>query len=97
MKTKIRPLADKVLIKRMEAESTTKGGIYLPETAKEKPRRGEIIALGDGKLLSDGKRSEFQVKVGDVVLFSPYGGTEIKVDGEEYLIMEEADIMAEIG
>ena len=91
---KIRPLADKVLIKRVEAESVTKGGIVLPDTAKEKPRRGEVISIGDGKLLEDGKRSEFQVKPGDMVLFAAYGGTEIKVDGEELMIMDESDIMA---
>jgi chaperonin GroES len=94
---KVKPLADKVLIKRLEAESTTKGGIVLPETAKEKPRRGEIISMGDGKLLKDGTRSEFQVKTGQIVLFSSYGGTEIKVDGQEFLIMDEADILAILG
>ena len=94
---KLRPLADKVLIKRVEAEAVTTGGIVLPESAKEKPRRGKIIALGDGKLLDNGKRSEFQVKVGDTVLFTSYGGTEIKVDGEELLIMEESDILAILG
>ena len=94
---KIKPLADKVLIKRLEAESTTKGGIVLPDTAKEKPRRGKIVSLGDGKSLKDGTRSKFQVKVGEIVLFTSYGGTEIKVDGEELLIMDEADILAVIG
>ncbi len=90
----IRPLADKVLIKRLEAEAVTKGGIVLPDSAKEKPRRGEIVSLGDGRLLDDGSRSDFQVKVGDEVLFSAYGGTEIKVGSEEYLIMEESEILA---
>ncbi len=94
---KIRPLADKVLIKRLEAETKTKGGIVLPDTAKEKPRRGKVVRLGDGKLLESGQRSAFQVKEGDVVLFSSYGGTEIKVDGEEFLIMDESDIMAILG
>ncbi len=94
---KIRPLQDKVLIKRLEAESTTKGGIVLPESAKEKPRRGNIVSLGDGKLLENGERSDFQVKVGDEVLFSSYGGTEIKLDGDDFLIMEESDILAVIG
>ena len=93
-KMKIRPLADKVLIKRLEAETKTKGGIVLPDSAQEKPRRGKVISLGDGKLLDNGQRSEFQVKVGDIVLFSSYGGTEIKLDGQEYLIMDESDIMA---
>jgi chaperonin GroES len=94
---KIRPLADKVLIKRLEAETKTKGGIVLPDSAKEKPRRGKVLALGDGKLLDSGKRSEFQVKVGDLVLFTSYGGTELKVDGEEVLIMDESDILAIVG
>ena len=94
---KIRPLADKVLIKRLEAEAVTKGGIVLPDSAKEKPQRGKVISLGDGKPLEDGTRAPFQVKVDDIVLFSSYGGTEIKVDGEDYLIMEESDIMAVIG
>jgi len=91
---KIRPLADKVLIKRLEAENMTKGGIVLPDSAKEKPRRGKVVSLGDGKLLDDGTRSEFQVKKNDLVLFTSYGGTEIKIDGEEYLIMDETDILA---
>ena len=91
---KIRPLADKVLIKRLEAENMTKGGIVLPDSAKEKPRRGKVVSLGDGKLLDDGTRSEFQVKKNDLVLFTSYGGTEIKIDGEEYLIMDESDILA---
>jgi len=94
---KVRPLADKVIIKRLEAEEKTKGGLFLPDTAKEKPQRGTIIAVGDGKLLDDGTRAAFQVKKGDVVLFSTYGGTEIKVDGENYLVMEESDILAVIG
>ena len=91
---KIRPLAEKVLVKRLEAENTTKGGIVLPDSAKEKPRKGEIVSLGDGKLLDDGSRSEFQVKKGDIVLFSSYGGTEIKFEGTEYLIMDETEILA---
>ncbi len=91
---KIRPLADKVLIKRLEAENVTKGGIVLPDSAKEKPRKGKVVSLGDGKLLDDGSRSEFQVKVNDLVLFTSYGGTEIKIDGEEFLIMDETDILA---
>jgi chaperonin GroES len=94
---KIRPLADKVLIQRLEAETMTAGGIVLPDSAKEKPRRGKVVSLGDGKLLDDGSRSEFQVKVGDEVLFTSYGGTEVKIDGEEYMIMEESDILAILG
>jgi len=91
---KLRPLADKVLIERLEAETKTKGGIVIPDTAQEKPRKGKIISLGQGKLLEDGSRSDFQVKVGNVVLLSSYGGTEIKIDDKEYLILEESDIMA---
>jgi len=91
---KIRPLGEKVLIKRVEAEEMTRGGIVLPDSAKEKPRRGTILAIGDGKVLDDGSRAKFQVKTGDVVLFSSYGGTEIKVDGEEYMLMDESDVLA---
>ena len=91
---KIRPLADKVLVQRVEAESVTAGGIVLPDTAKEKPQRGKIISVGDGKLLDDGSRSKIQLKKGDSVLFTSYAGTEIKLDGKEYLIMSESDIMA---
>ncbi len=93
---KIRPLGDKVLVKRVEAESKTAGGIVLPDTAKEKPQRGEIVAVGEGKMLENGTRKEVQVKKGDTVLFTSYAGTEIKVDGKEYLIMDESDIMAVI-
>ncbi len=93
-KLKIRPLGDKVLVKRVEAEGRTSGGIVLPDTAKEKPKRGVVQAVGDGKLLETGKRSELQVKKGDEVLFTSYGGTEIKIDGEEYLILGEEDILA---
>lgn len=91
---KLRPLADKVLVKRLEAEGTTKGGIVLPDSAKEKPKRGKIVSLGNGKLLKDGTRSKFQVKVGNTVLFTSYAGTEIKIAGEEFLIMDDSDIMA---
>ena len=91
---KVRPLGDKVLVKRLEAEEKTKGGIVLPDTAKEKPKRGKIIAVGEGKLLEDGKRSELQVKKGDEVIFTSYAGTEIKIDGNEYLIMEEDNLLA---
>ncbi|MHC4186374.1 MAG: co-chaperone GroES [Planctomycetota bacterium] len=87
---KIRPLADKVLVQRLEAENRTSGGIVLPDTAKEKPQRGKIRSVGDGKLLDDGTRKEMQVKKGDIVLFTSYAGTEIKIDGKEYLIMDES-------
>lgn len=93
---KIRPLADKVLVERIEAESKTAGGIVLPDTAKEKPQRGKIISVGEGKLLEDGSRSQMQVKKGDEVLFTSYAGNEIKLDGKEYIIMDETDIMAVI-
>ena len=91
---KIRPLADKVIVQRMEAENTTAGGIVLPDSAKEKPQRGKIIAVGEGKLLDDGSRAGISVKKGQQVLFTSYAGTDVKIDGKEYLIMDESDIMA---
>ena len=93
-KLKIRPLGDKVLVKRLEAEEKTAGGIVLPETAKEKPKRGTIQAVGGGKLLDSGERSKPQIKKGDEVIFTSYAGTEVKVNGEELLIMDESDILA---
>ena len=93
---KIRPLADKVLVQRVEAENKTTGGIVLPETAKEKPQRGKIKAVGEGKVLDDGTLKKVQVKKGDMVLFTSYAGTDVKIDGKEYLIMDESDIMAVI-
>jgi len=93
-KLKIRPLGDKVLVKRLEAEEKTAGGIVLPDTAKEKPKRGTIEAVGGGKLLDSGERSKPQVKKGDEVIFTSYAGTEVKVNGEELLIMDETDILA---
>jgi chaperonin GroES len=93
---KIRPLGDKVLVERVEAEAKTAGGIVLPDTAKEKPQRGKVVSVGEGKTLENGTRKEVQVKKGDLVLFTSYAGTEIKVDGKEYLIMDESDIMAVI-
>jgi len=93
---KIRPLGDKVLVERVEAESKTTGGIVLPDTAKEKPQRGKVISVGEGKMLENGSRKEIQVRKGDLVLFTSYAGTEIKIDGKEYLIMDESDIMAVI-
>ena len=90
----IRPLGEKVLIRRLEAEEMTSGGIVLPDTAKEKPQKGSVLAVGDGKLLKDGSRAELQVSKGDKVLFASYAGTEIKVGGEEYLLMDESDILA---
>ncbi len=90
----LRPLNDKVIVKRLEAEDKTTGGIWLPEQAKEKPRQGKVEAVGDGKLLDDGVRAKFQVKPGDRVLFASYAGSEIKVDGEELLVLGEEDILA---
>ena len=90
---KIRPLGQNVLLRRLEAEEKTKGGIYLPDTAKEKPREGEILAVGEGELDKAGKRKEFQVSAGDRVIFSSYAGTEVKLDGEDYLILSEDDIL----
>ncbi|MDN3515015.1 MAG: co-chaperone GroES [Candidatus Brocadia sp.] len=92
----VRPLGEKILIQRVQAEGKSAGGIVLPDTAKEKPREGKVIALGDGKLLKNGERAKFQIKKGDRVLFSSYGGTEVKFDGEEYLLMPEDDILAVI-
>ena len=93
---KIRPLADKVLVRRLEAEAKTAGGIVLPDTAKEKPQKGKIVSVGAGKMLDDGTVKKMQVKKGDTVLFQSYAGTEVKIDAKEYLIMSESDIMAVI-
>lgn len=90
----IRPLGEKVLVKRMEAEDRTAGGIVLPDSAKEKPKRGTILSVGDGRLLDTGKRAPLQVRAGDKVLFTSYAGTEVKVSGEEMIIMDESDILA---
>lgn len=91
---KVVPLNDKIVVSRMEAEDKTAGGLYLPDSAREKPRQGKVIELGEGKILDNGKRAPFQVKKGDKVLFSSYAGSEIKVDGEEFLIMTEDEILA---
>ncbi len=91
---KIRPLGDKVLVQRVEAENKTAGGIVLPDTAKEKPQKGKVVSVGDGKITEDGTKQKMQVKKGDMVLFTSYAGTEIKIEGKEYLIMSESDIMA---
>ncbi len=93
---KIRPLADKVLVQRLEAETKTAGGIVLPDSAKEKPQKGKVVSVGAGKVLDDGTIKKMQVKKGDMVLFTSYAGTEVKIDGKEYLIMDESDIMAVI-
>ena len=88
------PLNDKIVVKRLEAEEKTAGGIVLPDTAKEKPKQGIVSAVGDGKLLENGKRAPLQVREGDRVLFTSYAGSEVNIDGEEYLIMTEDDILA---
>lgn len=93
---KIRPLADKILVQRLEAETKTAGGIVLPESAKERPQRGKIISTGEGRVLDDGTVKKMQVKKGDTVLFTSYAGTEVKVGGNEYLIMDESGILAVI-
>jgi len=90
----VRPVGERILVKRLEAEEKTAGGIYLPDNAKEKPQQGTIIALGDGKMLKDGKRAEFQISVGDKVVFNSYAGTDITVGGTEYLLMTESDVLA---
>ena len=94
---KIRPLHDRVLLKRIEEKEVIKGGIIIPDTAKEKPMEGEVVAVGPGKMMEDGKRSSLDVKAGDRVLFGKYAGTEIKIDDEEFVIMREEEILAVIG
>jgi chaperonin GroES len=94
MAAKLQPLADRVLVKPIEKEEKTKSGIYLPDTAKEKPQEGEVLAVGPGKMSDDGKRIPLDVKVGDTVIYAKYGGTEIKVDDEELIILRESDILA---
>ena len=91
---KVRPLHDRVIVKRVEEEEKTKGGIIIPDTAKEKPIEGKVIAIGKGKLLENGKQQPLEVKKGDKILFGKYAGTEINIDGEEHLIMREEDIIA---
>ncbi|MDX9788251.1 MAG: co-chaperone GroES [Desulfobacterales bacterium] len=93
---KLRPLQDRILVKRVEEETTTKGGIIIPDSAKEKPAEGKIVAVGNGKVGDDGKRIPVEVKKGDLILFGKYSGTEVKIDGEEYLIMREDDILGVI-
>jgi chaperonin GroES len=91
---KVVPLNDKIVVKRLEAEEKTAGGIVLPDTAKEKPKQGRVLSLGEGKRLDNGKRAPWQVREGDRVLFTSYAGNEVTIDGEEYLIMTEDDILA---
>jgi len=97
MAVKLQPLADRLVVKPIEAEEKTKAGIYLPDTAKEKPQEGKVVAVGPGRLSDDGKRIAMDVKVGDIVIYAKYGGTEIKIDDEEYMILRESDILAKKG
>jgi chaperonin GroES len=90
----IKPLGDRVVVKVLESEEKTKSGIVLPDTAKEKPQMGKVLAVGTGKLLDNGGKAALEVKVDDKVLFAKYGGTEVKLDGEEYLVLKESDILA---
>lgn len=90
---KVQPLGDRILVKRIEAEEKTPGGIVVPDSAKEKPREGEVVSLGTGKVDDKGEKQPFTVKVGDRVLFESYAGTEVKIDGEEHLVMKEEDIL----
>ncbi len=91
---KVRPLHDRVIVKRVEEEEKTKGGIIIPDTAKEKPVEGKVVAVGDGKVGDDGKKIKLEVKAGDRILFGKYAGTDINIEGEEHLIMREDDIIA---
>lgn len=92
-KTKVTPLADRLLVRRMEETETTRGGIIIPDTAKEKPQRGEVIAVGKGRIKDDGSRIASEVKSGDQILMSKYAGTEVKIDGEDYVILREDDVL----
>lgn len=95
-KIKIRPLDDRVVVEPMESEERTAGGIVLPDSAKEKPQRGTVVAVGSGKLLDNGKRGELSVQVGDQVIYGKYGGTDIEVNGEDVKILRESDILAKV-
>ena len=94
---KVKPLADRVVVKALEEADTMRGGLYIPDTAKEKPQQGEVVAVGPGKLSEDGKRIEMELKVGDKVLYGKYSGTEVTVDNEQYLILRESDVLAVVG
>jgi chaperonin GroES len=96
MASKIRPLHDRIIVRRIEEQEQMRGGLYIPDTAKEKPQEGEVLAVGNGKILENGTRLELEVKVGDHVLFGKYAGTEVKIDGEEYLILREDDVLGVI-
>jgi chaperonin GroES len=94
---KVKPLADRVVIKASEEAETMRGGLYIPDTAKEKPQQGEVVGVGPGKLSDEGKRIEMELKVGDKVLYGKYSGTEVTVDNEQYLILREGDVLAIVG
>lgn len=96
MTLKLQPLADRVVVRPIEREEKTKSGIYLPDTAREKPQEGEVLAVGPGRIGEDGKRIALDVKAGDTVIYAKYGGTEIKVEGKELLIMRESDVLAKV-
>jgi chaperonin GroES len=93
---KLRPLQDRILVQRVEEETTTKGGIIIPDTAKEKPAEGKVVAVGNGKMGDDGNRIALEIREGDRILFGKYAGTEVKIEGEEYLIMREDDVLGVI-
>ena len=93
MAVSIRPLNDRIIVRRMEEQEQMRGGLYIPDTAKEKPQEGEVLAVGNGKLLDNGQRIAIDLKAGDRILFGKYSGTEIKLDGEEYLILREDDVL----
>jgi chaperonin GroES len=97
VKVNVNPLADRVVIKALEESEQMRGGLYIPDTAKEKPQQGEIVAVGAGKVTDEGKRIEMEVKVGDKVLYGKYSGTEVTLDGEQYLILRESDVLAIVG
>ena len=94
---KVRPLHDRLLVRRIEEKETVKGGIIIPDTAKKKPQEGKVIAVGNGKVLENGTKLELDVKAGDKILFGKYSGTEIKIDGEEFLILREDEVLAVVG
>jgi len=93
---KLRPLQDRIVVKRVAEETTTKGGIIIPDTAKEKPAEGKVVAVGNGKVADDGKRIALEIKTGDRILFGKYSGSEVKIEGEEFLIMREDDVLGVI-
>jgi chaperonin GroES len=97
MKLKVQPLHDRLLVRRIEEKETVKGGIIIPDTAKEKPQEGEVLAVGNGKILENGTKIALDVKVGDKILFGKYSGTDIKIDGEEVLILREDEVLARLG